>query len=123
MFGFGKKKKSEEERYLEELEQRKRAQGADAGGTGFELVVEDVFSVSGRGTVAMGRVLRGEISQGDRVLIRCRDGQVRSSRVGGLEAFRKMLKTARAGEVVGILLQDVTKDQVGQGDVLTAPRG
>ena len=122
MFGFLKKKKSEEELYLEELEQRKRNQG-DSGGnsSGFELTVEDVFSISGRGTVVTGRVSRGEISQGDRVLIRCRDGRVQESRVGGIEAFRKTMKTARAGEIVGVLLQGVTKDQVGRGDTLTAP--
>ena len=123
MFGFLKKKKSEEELYLEELEQRKRSLGRNIGGDrpGFELEVEDVFSISGRGTVVTGRVSRGEISQGDRVLIRCRDGRVQESRVGGIEAFRKTLKTARAGEIVGILLHGVTKDQVRQGDVLTAP--
>ena len=122
MFGFLKKKKSEEELYLEELEQRKRNQG-DSGGnsSGFELTVEDVFSISGRGTVVTGRVSQGELSQGDRVLIRCRDGRVQESRVGGIEAFRKTMKTARAGEIVGVLLQGVTKDQVGRGDTLTAP--
>ena len=122
MFGFLKKKKNEEELYLEELEQRKRNQG-DSGGnsSGFELTVEDVFSISGRGTVVTGRVSRGELSQGDRVLIRCRDGRVQESRVGGIEAFRKTMKTARAGEIVGVLLQGVTKDQVGRGDTLTAP--
>ena len=122
MFGFLKKKKSEEELYLEELEQRKRNQG-DSGGnsSGFELTVEDVFSISGRGTVVTGRVSRGELSQGDRVLIRCRDGRVQESRVVGIEAFRKTMKTARAGEIVGVLLQGVTKDQVGRGDTLTAP--
>ena len=122
MFGFLKKKKSEEELYLEELEQRKRNQG-DSGGnsSGFELTVEDVFSISGRGTVVTGRVSRGELSQGDRVLIRCRDGRVQESRVGGIEAFRKTMKTARAGEIVGVLLQGVTKDQVGRGDTFTAP--
>ena len=122
MFGFLKKKKSEEELYLEELEQRKRNQG-DSGGnsSGFELTVEDVVSLSGRGTVVTGRVSRGELSQGDRVLIRCRDGRVQESRVGGIEAFRKTMKTARAGEIVGVLLQGVTKDQVGRGDTLTAP--
>ena len=122
MFGFLKKKKSEEDLYLEELEQRKRNQG-DSGGnsSGFELTVEDVFSISGRGTVVTGRVSRGELSQGDRVLIRCRDGRVQESRVGGIEAFRKTMKTARAGEIVGVLLQGVTKDQVGRGDTLTAP--
>ena len=122
MFGFLKKKKSEEELYLEELEQRKRNQG-DSGGnsSGVELTVEDVFSISGRGTVVTGRVSRGELSRGDRVLIRCRDGRVQESRVGGIEAFRKTMKTARAGEIVGVLLQGVTKDQVGRGDTLTAP--
>ena len=120
MFGLFRRKKSEEEQYLEDLERRRR-EAQTPEGAGFQMTVEDVFSISGRGTVVTGRVSRGELSQGDRVLIRCRDGRVQESRVGGIEAFRKTMKTARAGEIVGVLLQGVTKDQVGRGDTLTAP--
>ena len=120
MFGFLKKKKSEEELYLEELEQRKRNQG-DSGGnsSGFELTVEDVFSISGRGTVVTGRVSRGELSQGDRVLIRGREGRVLETKIGGIESFRKARRSAAEGDVVGLLLKGVRKDQVEPGDILT----
>ena len=83
MFGFLKKKKSEEELYLEDLNQRRQVRD---GGAGFELKVEDVFAVSGRGTVVTGRVSRGTVSQGDRVLIRGREGrvlEVNASSLGG----------------------------------------
>ena len=119
MFGFLKKKKSGEELYLEELEQRRQQAGAPAG-AGFEMTVQDVFSISGRGTVVTGTVSRGTISRGDRVLLRGRDGRVLETKVGGIEAFRKVLQTAKAGDTVGLLLSGVSKDQVRPGDVLTA---
>lgn len=121
MFGFLKKKKSEEELYLEDLNQRKRAQGGGAvqGSAGFELKVEDVFAISGRGTVVTGRVSRGTVSQGDRVLIRGREGRVLETKIGGIESFRKARRSAAEGDVVGLLLKGVRKDQVDPGDILT----
>ena len=96
MFGLFKKKKNEEELYLEDLERRRReAQAPDD--TGFQMTVEDVFAISGRGTVVTGRISRGRISQGDRVLIRKRQGTVQEARIGGIEAFRRPLRTAEAG--------------------------
>ena len=116
MFGFLKKKKSEEELYLEDLNQGRQVRD---GGAGFELKVEDVFAVSGRGTVVTGRISRGRISQGDRVLIRKRQGTVQEARIGGIEAFRKPLRTAEAGQAVGLLLREIRREQVEPGDVLT----
>lgn len=116
MFGFLKKKKSEEELYLEDLNQRRQVRD---GGAGFELKVEDVFAVSGRGTVVTGRVSRGTVSQGDRVLIRGREGRVLETKIGGIESFRKARRSAAEGDVVGLLLKGVRKDQVEPGDILT----
>ena len=118
MFGLFKKKKNEEELYLEDLERRRReAQAPDD--TGFQMTVEDVFAISGRGTVVTGRVSRGTVSQGDRVLIRGREGRVLETKIGGIESFRKARRSAAEGDVVGLLLKGVRKDQVEPGDILT----
>ena len=121
MFPFFKKKKTQEELYLEDLERRKRETGAapKSGESVFEMTVEDVFSISGRGTVVTGRVSRGTVSQGDRVLIRSHGGQMLETRIGGIESFRKARRSAAEGDVVGLLLKGVQKDQVEPGDVLT----
>lgn len=121
MFGFLKKKKSEEELYLEDLDRRKQAQNlcSSPSSAAFELKVEDVFSISGRGTVVTGRVARGRIAQGDRVLIRGREGRALEAEIGGIEAFRKVLRTASQGEAVGLLLRGIQKDQIHPGDILT----
>ena len=121
MFGFLKKKKSEEELYLEDLERRKQAQGScsSSSSAAFELKVEDVFSISGRGTVVTGRVAQGTIALGDRILIRGREGQTLETKIGGIEAFRNALRKASQGEVVALLLLGIQKDQVHPGDILT----
>ena len=120
MFKFWKKKKSEEELYLEDLALRKQMQEIQSGrgGTEFEMTISDVFAVSGRGTVVTGKVARGQISKGDRVLVQSRSGGVLTAQVGGIEAFRKILETARAGDNVGLLLQGIQRTQVGPGDLL-----
>ena len=121
MFKFWKKKKSEEELYLEDLALRKQMQEIQSGrgGTEFEMTISDVFAVSGRGTVVTGRVSRGTVSQGDRVLIRGHGGRVLETRIGGIESFRKARRSAGEGDVVGLLLKGVRKDQVEPGDILT----
>ena len=116
MFPFFKKKKTPEELYLEDLNRRKQVLD---GGAGFELKVEDVFAISGRGTVVTGRVSRGTVSQGDRVLLRGHGGRVLETRIGGIESFRKVRRSAAEGDVVGLLLKGAQKDQVEPGDVLT----
>jgi len=87
----------------------------------FLLSVEDVFSITGRGTVATGRVERGRIRLGEEVEIVGLTTQTRKSVVTGLEMFRKTLDEAVAGDNAGILLRGIEKDQVRRGQVLAAP--
>jgi len=86
----------------------------------FLMAVEDVFSITGRGTVATGRVERGQIKVGDGVeIVGLRD--TTKSVVTGLEMFRKLLDDARAGDNVGILLRGIEKEQIERGQVVVAP--
>lgn len=86
----------------------------------FLMPVEDVFSISGRGTVATGRVERGIIKVNDKMqIIGLRE--TRESVATGLEMFNKLLDEARAGENVGVLLRGVDKNDVERGMVLAAP--
>jgi len=86
----------------------------------FLMPVEDVFSISGRGTVLTGRVERGKIKIGDKVSI-VGLGETRESVVTGLEMFHKTLGEAIAGENVGVLLRGIGKNEVCRGQVLAAP--
>ena len=86
----------------------------------FLMAVEDVFSITGRGTVATGRVERGTVKVGDNVeIVGIKDTQ--KSVVTGLEMFRKLLDDARAGDNVGMLLRGIEKAQIERGQVLCAP--
>ena len=86
----------------------------------FLMPVEDVFTITGRGTVATGRVERGQIKLNETVeIIGIRD--TLSSVVTGLEMFRKLLDYAEAGDNVGVLLRGITRDQVQRGQVLAKP--
>jgi len=87
----------------------------------FLMAVEDVFSITGRGTVATGRVERGKIKVGDTVEI-IGFGKVLQSVATGLEMFRKILDDAIAGDNIGILLRGIEKDQVERGMVIAAPK-
>jgi elongation factor Tu len=87
----------------------------------FLMAVEDVFSITGRGTVATGRVERGKIKVGDAVEI-IGFGKVLQSVATGLEMFRKILDEAIAGDNIGILLRGIEKDQVERGMVIAAPK-
>ncbi|MCB4757130.1 MAG: elongation factor Tu [Elusimicrobia bacterium] len=86
----------------------------------FLLSVEDVFSITGRGTVATGRVERGKLKVGDPVEI-VGIQETRKSVATGLEMFNKVLDEAVAGDNVGILLRGVEKEQVERGQVIAAP--
>ena len=87
----------------------------------FLMPVEDVFTITGRGTVASGRIDRGTIKIGDEVEIVGLAPEVLKSTVTGLEMFRKTLDVGEAGDNVGILLRGIDRDQVVRGQVLAAP--
>ena len=85
------------------------------------LAVEDIFSITGRGTVATGRVERGRIKVGDKVeIVGIRPTQ--ESVVTGLEMFRKLLDDAQAGDNVGMLLRGIDKNMIERGQVIAAPK-
>ena len=86
----------------------------------FLLAVEDVFSITGRGTVATGRCERGTVKVGEAVeIVGIKDTQ--KTVVTGIEMFRKLLDDARAGDNVGILLRGIEKSQIERGQVICAP--
>ncbi|MFC1625194.1 elongation factor Tu [Patescibacteria group bacterium] len=86
----------------------------------FLMSVEDVFTISGRGTVVTGRVERGKIALNDAIeIVGIRDTQ--KSIVTGVEMFRKSMKEAQAGDNVGILLRGIERTDVERGQVLAAP--
>ncbi len=87
----------------------------------FLMPVEDVFSISGRGTVATGRVERGTVKVGDPIEIVGIRPEARSSVVTGVEMFRKILDYAEAGDNVGILLRGVAKTDIERGQVICKP--
>ena len=86
----------------------------------FLMPVEDVFSITGRGTVGTGRVERGVIKQGEEVEI-IGFGETRKTVVTGVEMFRKLLDQAQAGDNVGLLLRGVDKDELERGMVVAKP--
>lgn len=87
----------------------------------FMMPVEDVFSITGRGTVATGRVERGEVRTGDEVDIVGIAEQIGKSVVTGVEMFRKNLDYAQAGDNIGALLRGVQREDIQRGQVLAAP--
>ena len=87
----------------------------------FLMPVEDVFTITGRGTVASGRIDRGTVKVGDEVEIVGLVQEVLKSVVTGLEMFHKTLDSGEAGDNVGVLLRGVDRDQIVRGQVLAAP--
>jgi elongation factor Tu len=86
----------------------------------FLMPIEDVFSITGRGTVATGRVDRGIVKVGDTVdLVGIKD--TRSTVVTGVEMFRKLLDEGRAGDNIGVLLRGVDRKEIERGMVIAAP--
>ena len=86
----------------------------------FLMPVEDVFSITGRGTVATGRIERGIVKQGEEVEL-VGMGADRKTVVTGVEMFRKLLDEGRAGDNAGLLLRGVDKDEIERGQVLAKP--
>ncbi len=87
----------------------------------FLMPVEDVFTITGRGTVATGRVERGVIKVGEEVEIVGLVDEKRKTTVTGLEMFRKLLDFAQAGDNVGALLRGIQRNEVERGQVLSKP--
>ena len=88
----------------------------------FLMPIEDVFTITGRGTVVTGRVERGTVKVGDRVEIVGLEDDIKESVVTGTEMFHKTLEYAEAGDNVGCLLRGITKKEVERGQVLAAPK-
>jgi elongation factor Tu len=87
----------------------------------FLMPVEDVFSITGRGTVATGRIERGVINTGDPVEILGMGAENLKSTITGVEMFRKILDRGEAGDNVGLLLRGIEKEQIRRGMVICKP--
>lgn len=87
----------------------------------FLLAIEDVFTITGRGTVATGRVERGRLEVNKEVEILGLDHQPQKVVVTGIEMFRKLLPNAQAGDNVGLLLRGVKREEIERGQVIAAP--
>ncbi len=87
----------------------------------FLMPVEDVFSITGRGTVATGRIERGVINSGDPVDIIGMGAEGLKSTITGVEMFRKILDRGEAGDNVGLLLRGIEKDQIKRGMIICKP--
>lgn len=87
----------------------------------FMMPVEDVFSITGRGTVATGRVERGQVKVGDEVEIIGLQEENKKTTVTGVEMFRKLLDYAEAGDNIGALLRGVSREEIQRGQVLAKP--
>ena len=87
----------------------------------FLMPIEDIFSITGRGTVVTGKVERGRLRLGDEVEIVGLSDEIRKTVVTGIEMFRKELDEAIAGDNIGVLLRGIGKDEVERGQVLAAP--
>ena len=94
-----------------------------ASGDGAVMVVEDVFSISGRGTIATGRVEAGSFRINDDVRIVKADGSGEiQTKIMGIEVFRKSLDSIQAGDNGGILLQGVSRSDINRGDRIEAKK-
>ena len=109
---------TDDERELREYEEYYTPQSGVADGTYAEFVVSDVFSVSGRGTVAVGTVTGGVFSVGDSVVIvRGREDEI-ASEIIGIEQFRKVCTSVSEGANAGFLLKDVDRKQIGRNNII-----
>lgn len=128
LFDLFRRPKTEQEEYYENYD-RQRQDSAKASvdsafvdnyntSTGFSLTVEDVFTITGRGTVVVGHIASGSVSVGETITLKRPNGYSCSVTVAGIEMFRKMLNTAKEGDNVGLLLRGLTKADIGRGDIL-----
>lgn len=115
---FFRRKKSEAELSLERLQAGASAASEAPEPSGpFSMTIEDVFAITGRGTVVTGRVASGVVRVGMPVTVTTASGTVATS-VTAIEQFRKTMDTAGAGDNVGLLLDGVTRVDVARGDTI-----
>lgn len=82
----------------------------------FSLTIDDIFNIKGRGTVVTGKVTSGSLMTGQRVHVISPDGSERyEATVRGIEAFNKVMEMAQTGDYIGILLPDLSKEQITKG--------
>jgi elongation factor Tu len=84
----------------------------------FRMTIEDTFTIRNRGTVVTGKIEQGKLKVGDEVHLKHQD-TLKKTVVSGIESLRKQTTEAQAGETVGILFKDISKDDAHRGDVLT----
>ena len=89
-------------------------------GTSFHMTVEDVFTITGRGTAVTGAIAAGDVRRGQKILFADASGQPRSTTVTGIEMARALRQEAHAGDKVGLFLKGVTKADVAAGAELWA---
>ncbi len=130
LFDFLKKPKSDVEMYYEQRGQvggqgtmpvsngNMDMQYAEMYSNDFRFTVEDVFTITGRGTVVTGKVMSGTVRSGETVTLQRMDGSESKVTIGGIEAFRKLLDVASAGDHVGLLLRNIAKNEIGRNDIL-----
>lgn len=132
LFDFFKKPKTDLEQYYEDRKKREAQEQESYNDTSyqqnisadtysqssFRITVEDVFTITGRGTVIVGQVQSGSVHVGDTVTLQRLDGSSRDVTITGIEMFRKMMDVAQAGDNVGILLRGLTKSDIAKGDIL-----
>lgn len=82
------------------------------------LVVDDVFTITGRGTVATGQITEGDFTVGDSVILDTGSGEQIETVISGIEMFRKTVETAGEGENVGIFLKNIKRGQLSKGDLI-----
>jgi elongation factor Tu len=115
---FWQRKKTDAELSLEQLQAGAESIPAVASGP-FSMTIEDVFAITGRGTVVTGRVATGTIRTGMPVTITRASAPIATT-VTGIEQFRRTAGQASAGDNVGLLLEGVARHDVKRGDVITA---
>ncbi|HEY6162767.1 MAG TPA: EF-Tu/IF-2/RF-3 family GTPase [Bacteroidia bacterium] len=84
------------------------------------MMIDDVFRITGRGTVAVGKVSAGTVKIGNSLILRKSNGTSRSVSVKGIEMSRKLVNEAERGVTIGLLLGNIEKEDVSKGDRLTA---
>ena len=118
-----KKNKISRDKLEDDFYIKREKTGEDYGNiysnSAFEMEVEDVFSITGRGTVLTGKIKSGVIRVGDKVFIKKADGTVLEDIVNGIESFRKKRDTAGVGDNIGLLLKNTKKDRLQRGDRIT----